>query len=51
MIDRLKQINLLTEDKISAVSDFDSLNEIKVRILGRKGEITQIAARAQRSDG
>lgn len=42
MIEKLKRIKILTEDKISAVTDFDSLNEIKVKILGRKGEMTQI---------
>jgi phenylalanyl-tRNA synthetase alpha chain len=40
VIDRLKQIKLLTEKRIAEVSDFDSLNEIKVKILGRKGEMT-----------
>jgi len=40
MIDKLKQIKLLTETRIAEVRDFDSLNEIKVKILGRKGEIT-----------
>jgi phenylalanyl-tRNA synthetase alpha chain len=40
MIDKLEQIKLLTEKRIAEVSDFESLNEIKVKILGRKGEIT-----------
>ncbi len=40
MINRLEQIKLLAVEKIAEVSDFDSLNELKVKILGRKGEIT-----------
>ncbi|MDD3363680.1 MAG: phenylalanine--tRNA ligase subunit alpha [Syntrophomonas sp.] len=42
MIDRLKQIKLLAIEKIGEVSDFDSLNELKVKTLGRKGEITML---------
>ncbi len=42
MIDRLKQIKLLAVEKIAEVSDFDSLNELKVKTLGRKGEITML---------
>jgi phenylalanyl-tRNA synthetase alpha chain len=40
MIDRLKQIKMLAEEKIAAASDLDSLNDIRVKVLGRKGEIT-----------
>lgn len=40
MIDKLKDIKLRTEERIAGVNNFDSLNEIKVKILGRKGEIT-----------
>ncbi len=42
MIDKLQRIRQITEEKIAEVSDFESLNEMKVKILGRKGEITQI---------
>jgi phenylalanyl-tRNA synthetase alpha chain len=42
MINSLKQIKLLAVQKIAEVSDFDSLNELKVRTLGRKGEITML---------
>jgi phenylalanyl-tRNA synthetase alpha chain len=42
MIDRLRQIKLQTEQRIAEVSDYDSLNEIKIKVLGRKGEITQL---------
>jgi phenylalanyl-tRNA synthetase alpha chain len=42
MINSLKQIKLLAVQKLAEVSDFDSLNELKVRTLGRKGEITML---------
>ncbi|PKM77088.1 MAG: phenylalanine--tRNA ligase subunit alpha [Firmicutes bacterium HGW-Firmicutes-15] len=42
MIDRLKQIKLLTVEKIAELTDFDSLNDLKVKTLGRKGEITML---------
>jgi len=42
MIERLNQIKKDTEKEIAVVSSFEALNEIKVRILGRKGEMTQI---------
>lgn len=42
MIERLKLIKNDTEKEIAVVSSFEALNEIKVRILGRKGEMTQI---------
>jgi phenylalanyl-tRNA synthetase alpha chain len=42
MIDRLKQIKLEAVESIALLSDFDSLNELKVKTLGRKGEITML---------
>lgn len=42
MIDKLKQIKLAAGAKVEEVSDLDSLKEIKVRTLGRKGEITAV---------
>lgn len=42
MIERLKLIKNDTEKEIAVVNSFEALNEIKVRILGRKGEMTQI---------
>lgn len=42
MIERLNQIKLLTEEQIKETTNFESLNEIKVSVLGRKGEITAI---------
>ncbi|MCX5780458.1 MAG: phenylalanine--tRNA ligase subunit alpha [Firmicutes bacterium] len=42
MIDRLLQIKLLTEETMRRVDDLDAMNAIRVKILGRKGEITQI---------
>jgi len=42
MIERLKLIKNDTEKEIALVSSFEALNEVKVRILGRKGEMTQI---------
>jgi len=42
MIDRLNQMKLLAEKSLAGVSDFDSLNEIKIKYLGRKGEITML---------
>jgi len=40
MIDKLREIKLLAETQIREVKDLEALNEIKVRTLGRKGEIT-----------
>lgn len=42
MIDRLQEIRLLTEKQINEAGDFDSLNQIKVKVLGRKGEMTRL---------
>lgn len=42
MIERLNLIKNDTEKEIAVVNSFEALNEIKVRILGRKGEMTQI---------
>lgn len=40
MLDRLKEIRTSVEEKINQVPDIQSLNELKVKTLGRKGEIT-----------
>lgn len=40
MLDRLKEIKTNVEEKISQVTDIESLNDLKTRTLGRKGEIT-----------
>lgn len=42
MIERLNLIKNDAEKEIAVASSFEALNEIKVRILGRKGEMTQI---------
>jgi len=42
MIDRLLQLKRAAEDTIKGISDIESLNELKVKTLGRKGEITNI---------
>jgi len=42
MIEKLKQIKALAEEGIEQVSDLNALNEIKVKTLGRKGEITSL---------
>lgn len=42
MIDRLLQLKHAAEETIKGVSDMESLNELKVKTLGRKGEITTI---------
>ncbi|MDD4802287.1 MAG: phenylalanine--tRNA ligase subunit alpha [Syntrophomonas sp.] len=42
MIERLNKIKSLAVAQIVEVNDFDSLNELKVRTLGRKGEITML---------
>ena len=34
MIDKLKEIELVTEKRIAEVSDYDSLNEIKGQDIG-----------------
>ncbi|NMC26716.1 MAG: phenylalanine--tRNA ligase subunit alpha [Syntrophomonadaceae bacterium] len=42
MIERLNLIKNDAEKEIAVASSFEALNEIKVRILGRKGKMTQI---------
>lgn len=42
MIEKLTTIRVEAEKNISEVDDYGSLNEIRVKILGRKGEITQL---------
>lgn len=42
MIDRLLQLKHAAEETIKGISDLESLNELKVKTLGRKGEITTI---------
>jgi phenylalanyl-tRNA synthetase alpha chain len=40
MIERLKEIKTSVEAKINQVTDMEALNEIKVKTLGRKGDVT-----------
>ena len=42
MIDTLNRIKEETRQNIDRAQDFETLTEIRVRILGRKGEITQV---------
>ncbi|MEA1959700.1 MAG: phenylalanine--tRNA ligase subunit alpha [Bacillota bacterium] len=42
MIEKLKQIRTITEQSIEQVADLTGLNEIKVKTLGRKGEMTAV---------
>ena len=42
MLDKLKQIADRSEQRLAQVSSIDEINELKVKILGRKGEITQL---------
>ncbi|HBQ86153.1 MAG TPA: phenylalanine--tRNA ligase subunit alpha [Syntrophomonas sp.] len=40
MLDRLKEIKTTVEEKINQVTDIEALNELKVKTLGRKGDVT-----------
>lgn len=40
MLDRLKEIKTNVEEKMNQVTDIESLNELKVKTLGRKGDVT-----------
>ena len=42
MIDRLLQLRQVTEEAVRKVNDIEALNEIKVKVLGRKGELTNL---------
>jgi phenylalanyl-tRNA synthetase alpha chain len=42
MIAQLERIKVSSQEQLTQIKDFDSLNELKVKILGRKGEITQL---------
>jgi len=42
MIDTLTRIKEGAEQNINRAEDFETLNEVRVKILGRKGEITQV---------
>ncbi|WP_418792187.1 phenylalanine--tRNA ligase subunit alpha [Phosphitispora sp. TUW77] len=42
MKDKLKQINAAALDSIAVAADLDQINEIRVRYLGKKGELTTI---------
>lgn len=42
MTGELKKIRVQTEERLREISNLDELNELKVRTLGRKGEITMI---------
>ncbi|SHG47836.1 phenylalanyl-tRNA synthetase, alpha subunit [Thermosyntropha lipolytica DSM 11003] len=40
MINELKEIKMRAEERLKEITSLDELNELKVKILGRKGEIT-----------
>ena len=42
MEEKIKQIRVKAEDEISKIEDIHALNEIRVKILGKKGELTEI---------
>src|SRR5665647_465280 len=42
MIDRLLQLRQVAEDTIKSINELESLNEVKVKVLGRKGELTAL---------
>lgn len=42
MKDKLEQIKAAALDSIAAAADLDQINEIRVRYLGKKGELTTI---------
>lgn len=42
MEEKIKQIREKAEDKISKIETIHNLNEVKVKILGKKGELTEI---------
>ncbi len=42
MKEKLEKIRKQAEEKISEIKDLQTLNEIKVKILGKKGELTEI---------
>ena len=42
MDEKIKQIRVKAEDEISKIETIHDLNEVKVKILGKKGELTEI---------
>ncbi len=42
MIEKIMAIKSSTEEKISNISNLDEIQELKVKILGRKGEVTRL---------
>ncbi|CFX53984.1 Phenylalanine-tRNA ligase alpha chain 1, bacterial [Syntrophomonas zehnderi OL-4] len=42
MIERLLKLKQMTEETIQGINDMQTLNEVKVKTLGRKGEITML---------
>lgn len=42
MLEKLKELANSSEQRLAQISSIDEINELKVRILGRKGEITQL---------
>jgi phenylalanyl-tRNA synthetase alpha chain len=42
MIDRLLHLRQATEESIKNINEMEALNEIKVKVLGRKGELTSL---------
>jgi len=42
MLNKLKEIKDVTEKKLTKIGNLDEINDLRVKILGRKGEITQL---------
>lgn len=42
MLDELKELRRRAEEKVEITGEIEELNELKVKLLGRKGEITQL---------
>jgi len=42
MLEKLKEIKIIAEQKIAEISDIDEVNKLRIRFLGRKGEITRL---------
>ena len=42
MEEKIKQIRVKAEDEISKIEDIHALNEIRVKVLGKKGKLTEI---------
>ena len=42
MKEKLEQISKQAKEKISEIKDLQALNDVRVKILGKKGELTEI---------